>query len=268
MKITAITISLLFTMALSITSCEKVIEIDLEDAEPQIVIESELKAGTNLFSVNVSMSGQYFGEGTSEPVNTASVSLSDNNGNNYQIPLIGNGLYGELITAEIGKTYTLSVNNNGENYTSTSTILPAIPIESTFYEYTDSSAFSEAGYTVFIRFDDPPNTANFYRVKHNVKSAQKFPILNLQITDDLLSDGMTNRIELNRSFDPGDTLGIELIQIEKPTYDYFSSLLDIVGGNQGPGGSAAPGNPLSSWSNNALGNFYATSSATAIVILP
>jgi hypothetical protein len=59
---------------------------------------------------------------------------------------------------------------------------------------------------------------------------------------------------------------VELQTIDKVAYDYFRTLTMLVGVGGPP--SDAPANPLSGFSNGALGYFYAHGSRRASIVVP
>ena len=65
-------------------------------------------------------------------------------------------------------------------------------------------------------------------------------------------------------FDVGDTVTYELISLDKGAYEYFNSLQELVNVNPG---SAAPSNPVSNFSNGALGYFSAWSSDSKTIVI-
>jgi hypothetical protein len=77
---------------------------------------------------------------------------------------------------------------------------------------------------------------------------------------------MAVRIRAGRNVNPGDTITIDLLSIDKATYDYFHTLSDILTSDQSPT-SLAPANPTTNISGSALGYFaaYAVDSKQIVV---
>ncbi len=60
--------------------CQKVIEVDLNNAEPRIVIEGLITDSPGPYAVIISMSGSYFNQPELPPVSDAFVTVSDDEG--------------------------------------------------------------------------------------------------------------------------------------------------------------------------------------------
>lgn len=249
-------ILLLFTL----TSCEKVIELDLAEAEPNIVIEAVLPAGDAGLKVTITKSSSYYTADLPTPVENATVILTDEAGNNYTAEYIENGRYAAALIAEINTTYTLEVEVENERYVAES-FLPApaklLTIEA---EYQEALGPVEEGYSVFFRYQDEPNVENYYRVLHYIDGVPQLEGSDLQILNDSRNDGLQPRLPIfQHTFAEGENITVELIHFDRAVHDYFSALTDIISAGGPGGGTAAPGNPPTNWSNGALGYFSAFS---------
>jgi hypothetical protein len=84
-------------------------------------------------------------------------------------------------------------------------------------------------------------------------------IPNIFVFEDRLSDGryIEDALYNDSSYmKKNDTLQLKMYCIDKPTYDYFFSLAQIVG-NNGGFQSASPANPNTNLTGGALGYFSA-----------
>ena len=88
------------------------------------------------------------------------------------------------------------------------------------------------------------------------------------LRDDKIFDGNNVQIPLPiKTFQINDTVTVELLSLNKDTYDYYNTLIE---GSSGPGGimsGSTPANPVSNISNGAMGYFgvYTNSSKTIII---
>lgn len=203
-------------------------------------------------------------------IEDAIVTLTDDVGNAYDISHDGNGIYQSVLLAEADHSYTLEVVSDGESYTATAFLPQQVLVNEVLAVYQEPFGPVEEGYQVRFKFNDPEGEANYYRIIHSIDGVAQIAGEDIQVLDDELFDGSeANFPVFRKTFDPGALIGIELRSMGSSGYDYYNSLADITAGDQGPaGGSAAPGNPLSNWSNNALGHFTAYSAHTASVQLP
>lgn len=245
-------------IALLVTACEKVIDVELNDADPKIVIEAVLMEGENDFEVKISRTAPYFDNSPSEKIDDASITLKYG-GETINVPSIGNGSYSVPVNAIINTEYHLEVNVDNEVYNASTTMLDKIAIDTIYYEYEEGFGPRESGYYVYIKYTDPGDEENFYRITYDLNGEYQNSEKSLKVFNDLRSNGNQPKESLgSKFFEEGDEVKVRLIHFDEPSYDYFNSLNDIIGGGGGPsGGAAAPGNPLSNWSNNALGYFSA-----------
>ncbi|MBD0401617.1 DUF4249 domain-containing protein [Flammeovirga sp. EKP202] len=257
------------TVAFLVTACEKVIDVDLKDATPKIVIEAVLMKGENVFEVKISKTAPYFDNSPSEKIDNADVTLTYLD-RSVTIPNTGNGSYTLPINAIINTEYHLEVNVEDEVYNASTTMLDKVLIDSIYSEYEEGFGPRESGYYVYVKYTDPGDIENFYRLTHDVNGEYQNTEDDLRVFNDVRNNGNQPRVSLGfKVFEEGDVVDVKLIHFDEASYDYFSSLNDIIGGSGGgpSGGAAAPGNPLSNWSNDALGYFSAYNYDSASIII-
>lgn len=259
----------LLSITLLISSCEKVIDVDLKDAEAELVIEAVLQEGKNEFVVSISKTAPYFDNTQSEIIDDAMVTLKIGNETIVDIPSIGNGHYANTITATTDTEYQLEVELDGLIYTANSYLPEVVLIDSVYAVFEEGFGPRESGYTVYVKYTDPAVVSNYYRLQHSLNGAYQNKAEDLQVMNDNRNDGNQVRIPLMmKTFQKGDLVKIELIHFDEGSYDYFNSLGDIIGSGRGPNsGSAAPGNPISNWTNGALGYFSSISSDTSSLVI-
>ena len=160
----------------------------------------------------------------------------------------------------------------GTEYDAVSTMPQKVYIDS-LYSTVRTSFGGSTGYDIYIMFKDPPqaNNYNYYRV--NARSSALIPTdsidgIRYRLFTDELTKGqeMTVRIRGGDKVNTGDTITIELLSIDKATYDYFTTLSNILSSDQSPT-SLAPQNPISNISDGALGYFAAFTVDTKKIVL-
>ncbi|MEL6638744.1 MAG: DUF4249 domain-containing protein [Bacteroidota bacterium] len=259
----------LFGAVCLLSSCEQVIDVELDSVEEQIVIEAQLKQGNHVFTVLISQTAPYFDNQAPVRIDNATVLLSDDTGWSQAIPSVGNGVYSAPVEAQAGRNYQLQVEIDGVFYEASSFLPEPIALEEVYTEFQNAFANLDEGYLVYFRYRDPGNTDNYYRVIHSLNGQPQLEGSDLQVFDDNLVNGNLARTTLfQQIFNPGDSVTIELVHFDEASYDYFNSLSDIVGGGGPSGGSAAPGNPNSNWSGGILGYFSAYSSDQSSIRIP
>ena len=124
------------------TSCEEVIEVQLENAEPLLVIEASIGQGE--FSVvNISLSSTYFDDVQAEKVEDAQVTITDvASGLSEELAYEGNGVFkGSEIIGEVLKEYELKINYQNKVYSSVSTLYPRAEINGIGFNQVNGGGF-------------------------------------------------------------------------------------------------------------------------------
>ena len=253
-------------MVFALSSCEKVINLDLNDASPQIVVEAELVAGVNDVSAILSFTSSYYKVEEQEPVSEAMVSIMNEEGDITILEYEGEGIYTAMdYTAEEGKQYTLTVDLDDNIYQSTVKVPSSASLDSLSYRFLDGMFGQEGGYLVFLHFQDNPGEENFYRAFYDLNGEAQRSTDDVYILDDKFTNGSTIEIPLFvDTFEEGDTVDVSFYSIDPETYDYILTLNTIIGNGQP---SAAPANPNSNFSNGALGYFAAYNGVEERIII-
>ena len=262
-------------LPIMLSSCsEEVITIDLKDAEPKIVIEGTLTDQGEPCTVKISTSGDFYKPSEFPPVTGAEVTLLDSEGNLETLAEKEPGLYrGNSLTGVESRTYTLTVYAEEKTYEAVSTLMKAVDIDSLTYYFEDDPEIynedyedMEEGYVFSCYFTDPETKNNYYRIKltHNGKSLR-----GLHLFSDRYSDG--NDIDYDFKnwylFEKNDTMTVELLSIDKAVYDYFYTLYDVlISEDSGPLFTSIPDNPITNFTNGALGYFAAYSVRSRTVV--
>jgi len=242
--------------------CQQVVSIDLNIANPRVVVEGNIKDQPGPYSVVLSTTGSYFDSTlATPPISHAQVVITDNLGNRDTLKEVISGTYqSSTLIGVSGRTYTLSVKADGKEYMATSSMPTKVFIDS-LYALPRHGLDGESGYDIYVTFKDPPELGNYYRI--NARSSAVIPADSIdgrryRLFTDKLTNGnvMTERIRAGRNVSVGDTITIELRSIDKATYDYFHTLSDILSSDRSPT-SLSPANPNSNISGDALGYFAA-----------
>ena len=103
---------------ISFTSCEDVIDLELDNTDPRVVIEAITDMNTSSIEVDVSLTTDFFDESVPNVVTDASVTLINEAGDQTIIPVNAEGSYSlSPIDIVSGEKYTLEVVVDGETYT-------------------------------------------------------------------------------------------------------------------------------------------------------
>lgn len=262
-KTTYIKTIILAFSSIFLFSCEKVIDVDLKEAEPRLVIEGNITSETETYKVYLSTSGGYFDNTAVQPVENGTVVVSDEDGNSVSLNESSPGVYStDAFVGVENMNYSLEVSVNGELYTGSDYLPPSIPIDSIYYMIDDfgppGSEEDPPEYRIQCTFTDPVDTANYYRFMTYVNGERIDGNFNpYRVTDDEFFDGNTITLGIRRiPAYPGDVVRIELQSIGFNTYEYFRTLNDALSSG---GMGSTPYNPISNLDNGALGYFGAYS---------
>lgn len=242
-------------VVITLSSCEKVIQVELNEADRVYVIEGQITNFEDLNYIKISKSDDFYQTQDFEKISSAIVTITDEFGNIFTFTETAPGLYkaaGFIATDYTNYELNVTIGNdqfNATSYMPGNTTIDSIP-------YLEGSFFGAEGYNAFLYWTDDSNERNYYKYNNWVKSIGDTgytPDESISITEDALFNGIGTGIPLfSRSFDLGDTVLVDLMEIDEPNFKYWYALSQVTSGQ-----TAAPGNPISNLSNNALGFFGA-----------
>jgi hypothetical protein len=251
-KITIITLLSLFSF---LTSCEKEVILNLEDSGEKFVIEGIITNNSNIQTIKINKSVQFYDSNNYPTVSNAVVKVSENGKTPITFTETSSGIYQATNFVGIpGYTYTLSITIEGVEYTSSSTMPQIVPlIEVIYEENTFNPPGQDPNYMVTPIFLDPVNSKNFYRfnlITNDIKDKSFFTLNDDLINGQINSFGLASSNEDNAII-LGSKVKIEMLGIDKNVYNYFYVL------EQNSDSQNTPNNPKSNINNNALGYFSA-----------
>ena len=252
-----------------VISCEREIDLNLEDQSGNIVIEANVTDQAGPYTVRITKSVSFTQSNSYPGVENAQVTLSDNLGQTENLQHIGDGIYqASSFQGQSGRTYTLKVQTDGKEYTSQSKMPEAVEFQG--LEQDSFMVAGETSYTLLPIFVDPPALGNRYLFTYSVNDNPKKYFSEFS---DNVNNGAPNQRPLilpnddedgNVKVKVGDKITVKMQCIDDAVYTFYSALLQLSGGG---GGGVTPTNPPSNISNGALGYFSAhTVSVKTIVI--
>lgn len=250
--------------ALLAGGCTEVIELDLNTADPKLVIEGYVDNLPGPYYVKLSETLNFDEPNQWPAVGAAQVYLSGSDGSTDTLVETTPGLYATRhLQGQPGVTYTLAVETGGQRYTAQSTLPQPVPLD-TAYTERQSVRGGDALVPVLV-FRDPAGQANYYTF---VAKRQGWPLPGFFTLDDQLRDGQRITRPLrsdNFDLQPGDTLRLELHSVAPAVYDYFYVLSQAAG--LGLNQSPTPSNPASMFEGGALGYFSAQAVSARTVVV-
>lgn len=254
-------LSVLFAIVF-FSSCEKIIDLKLDNAEPVIVIDAGISDQNESQVVKISKTYSFTEPNKFNGVSGAKVVLTRPNGSTVNYSEISPGVYTTVKMRGVsGTKYTLDVTFEGKTYTASSTMPARVVLDSlTFKQF---NLFSKTNTYIAVNYSDPGLVENQYRYILRVKGKIEADVAN----EDRFNDGNKVSDVIFYKIDDlvaGDSLDVQFQCIDRNVYRYFYSLGQINGGSGPP---VAPANPVSNFNNGALGVFNAhTSSKRSLVI--
>lgn len=232
------------------SSCEDIINIDLDDAEPKLVIAGEVSFLRNA-EVSVSRTVPFSSAQPFDPVSGAEVEVEYVGHQTYRLSEIRPGVYASSseVTPREGRTFRLRVAVGSKVFTATSVMPDLVNADS--IGTTVTTVFGEERKSVALKYQDPPGAANYYRYLWSINGS---PFKMVRATDDKFNDGRyvtENLGDFDTELETDDFVVVRMQCIDKATYDFWNAVQSI-----NPG-SAAPANPPSVFGDEALGFFSA-----------
>jgi hypothetical protein len=247
----------------SVTSCEKVIELDLQDSEPVVVIEGRVNNNLEFQQVKISRSVQVADQGVFPAVTGAAVVVTDNAGNSFSFQEQSRGTYTRRFRGVPGRTYTLKVTAEGKEYSAVSMMPQQVNLDSLGINTT--KFFNETRKSLVVYFPDPSGVRNYYRFLLTVNGIGSRGIFTY---NDDFTDGKGVQRELldfDMDLREGDLAEVEMQCIDAAVYRYWQG----VDQNESRGGaSTTPANPVSNIKGGALGYFSAHTTQRSSVAVP
>jgi len=232
-----------------LSSCEKDIEIDYHQVPSLYVVEASV-SNTNM-EARISRTQNMDNNSSKSDINNAVVVITGDDGSNNQLKYLSNGRYYSSSRGVPGVTYTITVDIDGEHFTSTSTMQNKPTINS--FRVIRKKITTEWFQIGELKFQDLPNEDNWYFM-HIYRNDLGY---RWAVLDDR-NDPNQERQQLFTFFREGeggsdvlrdgDDLRIELYTIDQRAYDYLFSMQMME--NTGT-------NPIPNFSGGCLGFFSA-----------
>jgi len=244
----------------ALSSCEKVIDIDLNDAAPKIVVEAQITNMKGFNLVSISKTGSYYSYDDTERIVGAIVEVSDIMDNKFILNEVAPGMYNnEDLVLDSNSEYKLHIDTGTETFESFSKSPSSVKIDSIKIERSEFSpknkgdnSSEEPQYKVIAYFLDNANETNFYRLRLSVNGEYLY---GFYVVDDRVFNGKTIPYKFNNIFlNDNDQVSVELLGIDEANYNYFYTLRKLLGN----GKDITPGNPPTNIKGNAIGIFGAS----------
>jgi hypothetical protein len=242
-------------------SCKKIIEVNLNDASPQIVVEGNIYNTPGPYAIRVSKTINYSANNQFPPVSGANMIVKDiTDGLSDTLTESTPGLYlTKKLKGISGHEYQLQLTVGSQNYTANTLLPQPVALDSVSFEKL-SRPGGKIDYYAVINYQDPPGVSNYYQFTLLVNNRR---INNTFAFEDRLSDGkyVSRTLRTDSAYiNLGDSVTVIMNHMGKEGYQYYNTFFQVTG--NGSLQSISPANPISNISNKALGYFIASATQT------
>jgi hypothetical protein len=227
-------------LVLSLSSCEEVVNLDLETAEAKIVIDAEIRwnkeTSGNEQTIKISKMAPYYSP-TTPKVSGAKVRVENSNGVVFTFTESKPGSYVcTHFVPVLNMNYTLYVEVEGKSFTAVEKMTSVTPINRIEQKYMPDISGPDL-LVMEMFFNDPADQVNYYLTELTT-DFMLFPFSGMSI------DEFTNGNEMSIQFTdvdlkPGKTVGILHRGISENFYNYMNLIIEA---NSGNAFATAPGN--------------------------
>jgi hypothetical protein len=149
--------------------CERTVSLNAPEGVKRLVVEARLErvqgAVTGAQRIRLSTTDAYFSRTAPPPARGAIVRVVDDSARVFPFTEVAAdpGAYATTgLVVVPGRKYTLRITYAGDEYTSTETVLPAVPIDSLYFTQRLSQVGPTTGLRATISVTDPPTVKNYY----------------------------------------------------------------------------------------------------------
>ncbi len=235
----------LIAITFTFIGCEDVVDVDLNDAPPKLVIEALInwEKGTtgNEQTIVLRQTTPFFEQKISNATG-ATVVIAHENGTEFPFSETSDGVYTTTeFSPEIGATYTLTINYQNETYRAIETMIGVTNIDRVEQRIVEIGG--EEIPIISLFYNDPEDEENYYLT--NIS-----PDFQPKKTVDFFPDTFLNGNEVENSYssdyeeDPekekireylaGDVFDIKLFGISERFYNYLGIVREQSNANSGP----------------------------------
>ena len=217
----------LIIVSLILISCEDVIDVDVPNAAPRLVIDASINwfTGTsgNDQEIKLTLSAPYFDDEI-PPANGAVITITNTDNTVFNFIEDGTtGIYKNTnFTPELNENYTLTIVYDGDTYTATESLATVTPVD--FVEQKNDGGFTGEEIEIKAFYNDPANEANFYFYEFINDEIAELP--SLEVYDDEFTDG--NQIFAfysEEDLEAGQELTIRNYGVSERFYEFMFILL-------------------------------------------
>jgi hypothetical protein len=264
---------LLFAFVVTFGSCEKVIDVKLNNVAKKYVIEGVVADQPGSWKVKISQTKDFNENNEFPGVSGATVTVSDND-----VPVkleeTVEGVYSAPDKVAVsGHLYKLEVRIDDQVFQASSRLPKKIGLDSLYVN--QEKIFGKGRLIPYVEYVDPAETGDSYRfiLYRNDEPEKDIFVVNDDYSNDrrnswqLLTfddDDDDDDEEDEDKIKPGDRIAVDMFCLDNAVYRYWYSMSAATGGGNG----STPANPVTNISGGALGYFSAQTEERREVVAP
>lgn len=237
--------------ALILTSCEDIIQLELDDTTPRIVIEATINMTAQTATVQMTTSNSFYESTRVLGVSNALIKLENEAGESFTLLESNAGLYfSDNVISQPNEKWTLTIESKGEIYTASAIVPYPATLDTLIAEIENRPFGNEPEVRMSAEWQDQANVPNYYRLRpyrNDTLVTQSYTMIK-----DQFSDGNKMRTPIFEEFKLGNKVRIQLISSDDKYYRYFSELSSVISNGFN---SSTPYNPIGNFDNDAIGYF-------------
>lgn len=262
------------TFLIFLSSCEEVIDVDLNSSNPEFVVEAIIYKDS-ISIVCLTQTTSYFSLEEPYFIEDASVKISDGT-SSEELIYKGNGYYiGNEIIGTEEKTYEIKIEHDGILYEGISYMPQKSEITAVYFGKSESqnifNPYGEMVFTIACEFIDNPEIQNFYMIRF-ISDGEMLENSYYLLTEKGANNGAVERVNdsiISFSecvFYEGGEVEVQVFSIDEYVYNFYLQLNDVLFWKRRVV-PPTPYNPVSNINNGALGYFAAWAYDTEIIML-
>lgn len=252
---------LLFSLILSITACEEVIQLDVEQAAPVYIFEGLITNQFKQHYIKIGKSVTFYETGGNGKISNALVEVTDSEGNTWSFKEQEPGLYlsEEEFAGKIGRTYKMKVEVDGRTFTAEDHLYYVEPID-TLVAFIDEEERAdpsvEGEYWDFLTFLIEPQETEDYYLANFFRNSERLDFAGeeIYVFNDFGISEEVNGVTSPSYFAAGDTARVEWYSLSREAYLFYTSLYENLTSDGGVF-DGQPSNASTNISDGALGLF-------------
>lgn len=220
-----------FLIIAGLAGCEEVVQVDLEESEPRLVVDAALLLDkdnpSSIQTIRLTTTSPFFNDRV-DPAQGAVVLVRESSGREYVFEEIESGYYrNNNLYLKFNTTYYLEILYEGEMYTATETLVPVTSLEDV--EQSTGGGFAGDEIELKVYYTDPPETRDYYLFRFIHED------LSIQIYEDEFTNGnRTFAYFSDEDIKSGDEVRFEVQGISRRFYEYMFILRSQAGTGGGP----------------------------------